>query len=131
MQSEYVGCYKESVPTGRSLPEDLGDSPQMTAFLCRERALAGRFKFYATQNGSRCFAGNADPTFLGASQGGCRAACPGNPAFQCGGPGENMLYRLPIYDRELEGCFAASTPPLQKSAVIRYQIPDNRPSSPT
>ena len=119
LESEYEGCYKESVPQGRSLPEDLGDSPEMTAFLCRERALERKFKYYATQNGSRCFAGNADPRFLGAAEGGCRAGCSGNPAFQCGGPSENMLYRLPVYDRELDGCVDASAAtPLKTKVTI-------------
>ena len=124
LESEYVGCYKERSPTGRSLPEDLGNSPQMTAFLCRERALAKKFKYYATQNGSKCFAGNADPRFVGASQGGCKAPCPGNPAFQCGGPDENMLYMMPVYVRELEGCFeATTTPPLLNAVTIANMTP--------
>ena len=123
LESEYEGCYKESVPTGRSLPEDLGESPQMTAFLCRERALARKFKYYATQNGSRCFAGNADPKYMGSSQGGCKARCSGNSAFQCGGPGENMLFRLSTYDRELEGCFSARTPLLSNTRTIDNMTP--------
>lgn len=104
LETEYVGCYQDRDP-GRTLPNLLNVSSNMTPHICRDLALGRHFRFYAVQHSTSCFAGNADPTFYGPKPGGCVATCGGNAALRCGGPLENMVYRLPDVNREYIGCF--------------------------
>ena len=75
--TEFKGCFKENA-TARALPWALGNSSAaMTPTLCRNMAMEKGYRFYATQNGTDCFGGNVDPTFLGRKKAGCELPCPG------------------------------------------------------
>ena len=77
----------------------------MTPQLCRQLALNKKYRFWATTNVTRCYAGIMDPTYLDPSPAGCTTKCLGSPALRCGGRGELFVHEVPRLERELLGCF--------------------------
>lgn len=73
---EFRGCYAEGAP--RTLPDLLANSSAaMTPTVCRDLALAGGYRLYATQNGALCYGGYVPPADARKAPGGCQLACPG------------------------------------------------------
>mgnify|MGYP001808081487 FL=1 len=90
----------------------------MTPQRCRALALGSRFRFYAVQNTTCCYAGSVDPTYYKQRKEGCVAACAGDAALRCGGELENMVYRIPDVNGEYAGCYQGNVLTATRSMTL-------------
>lgn len=121
-EGELRGCFLER--PGRALPNLLADSQNMTTQLCRQLALAQRYRFWAASNTSQCYAGNVDPTYLARSSSGCVAKCAGDQRLGCGGAGEVFVHELPLLERELLACFLDPSVALRNRVILEDLTPE-------
>ena len=73
----YLGCYSESDPAGRLLPQMQYDDDNNTNGRCQTDCLAGNYIFAGTEYQSQCFCGNKPPSdmYLDADGVDCSFAC--------------------------------------------------------
>ncbi|GBF88573.1 hypothetical protein Rsub_01288 [Raphidocelis subcapitata] len=101
----FIGCFLDNTEAEevRALPTRLSSDPavKMSSAVCRRLALAQSLPYFATQNGSECWAGSdlGRAKETGPADGECTAACTGSSLEDCGGApdpdywyGVNSLY---------------------------------------
>ena len=84
----YLGCFSDSAPAGRLLPNQPYVGNQNENGLCQTDCLAGNYIFSGTEYQTECFCGNAPPpSQYAADPTMCTFACAGDASQQCGGAG--------------------------------------------
>ncbi|KAJ3065408.1 hypothetical protein HDU98_011220, partial [Podochytrium sp. JEL0797] len=76
----YLGCFLDSIPTGRLLPNQQWNLPALTVETCLAKCSAGGFKYGGVEFGNQCFCGTPASLLAPAADGFCSMACQGNPA---------------------------------------------------
>ena len=123
---EYLGCYSDTSPAGRLLPNLAYDNASNTDGLCQTACLSSRqYPFAGTEYQSQCFCGNTPPSsqYLDTTNTKCTYSCTGDAGQACGGVGG---YISVYYDptKYTPGGQPATLdvvgPPTQPNPVLNY-----------
>lgn len=85
----YLGCYSDTSPAGRLLPNEPYEGNNNTNGNCQAYCLAGGYVFAGTEYQIQCYCGNTPPpaTYLDTTGSHCTFACSGDATEDCGGVG--------------------------------------------
>jgi hypothetical protein len=94
----YLGCYADNV-NRRNLPHwAAGNLNPNGAIQCSALCKAAGFKLAGTQHSNECWCGNSLNGAQPVSNNECNMQCLGNAAEMCGGPSQNSVYIISVFE---------------------------------
>ena len=87
---QYLGCYSDSSPNGRLLPQLYNNGNANENGKCQTQCLAAGYTFAGTEYQVECWCGNTPPPstyFTSPTLNDCSFACPADGSQACGGNG--------------------------------------------